>query len=77
MPGEPVLQILAAQELHGEVGLPLVLAEVVDGDDVPVRQLTGGARLAEEALAQLGVGLDGGRDDLQRDFALEQRVVGA
>ena len=71
-----MLQVLAAQVLHREVGLPLVLAEVVDGDDVPVRQLAGGASLAEEALAQLGVGLDRGADDLQRDLALEQRVVG-
>ena len=71
-----MLQILAAQELHREERLSLVLAEIVDGDDVPVRELAGGARFAEEALAQLGVVLDGGRDDLQGDFALEQRVVG-
>ena len=74
---EAVLQILAGQELHREVRLSLVLAEVVDGDDVPVRELAGRARFAEEALAQLGVVLDGGADDLQGDLALEQRVVGA
>ena len=54
-----------------------MLAEVVDGDDVPVRQLAGGARLAEEPLAQLGVAFDGRTDDLEGDFAFEQRVVGA
>ena len=55
-----------SQVLHRQVGLPLVLAEIVDRDDVLVRQLTGGARLAKEALAHLRVRFDGARDDLDR-----------
>ena len=54
-----------------------MLAEIVDGDDVAVRQLTGGAGLAEEPFAELGVALDGRADDLEGDFAFEQRVLGA
>ena len=54
-----------------------MLAEVVDGDDVPVRELAGGPRLAVETLAQLRVAFDGRTDDFEGDLAFEQRVVGA
>jgi hypothetical protein len=76
-PGEAVLQVLASQQLHGEIGLPLVLAEIMDGDDVAVRQLTGRTGLAKEPFTELGVAFDGGADDFQGDFTFEQRVLGA
>ena len=53
-----------------------MLAEIVDGDDVLVRQLTGGARLAKEALAHFRVRFDGARNDLDGDDALDQRIEG-
>ena len=74
---QPPLQILPVQVLHREVGLPLVLAEIVDGDDVLVRQLTGGARLPKEALAHFRVRLDGAGNDLDGDDALDERIEGA
>ncbi len=54
-----------------------MLAEVVDGDDVPVRQLTGGPGLAEESFAQVGILVNRRRDHLDRDRPLQQRVVRA
>jgi hypothetical protein len=70
------LQAGAAQVLHGEVGLPLLFAQVVDDDDVAVRQLSRCARLTEEPLADLGVVADDCRDVLDGDRAAQQRVEG-
>ena len=75
-PSQPPLEILPFEVLHRQVRLPLVLAEIVDGDDVLVRQLTGGASLAKEPLAHLRVRFDRARDDLDRDDALDQRIEG-
>ena len=50
--GHPGRQVLPGEELHREVGLALVLSEVVNRDDVLVRQLAGGPGLAEEPLAR-------------------------
>ena len=45
-------QVAALEQLHGHVGHALLLAEVVDRDDVRVVELGGGVRLALEALAR-------------------------
>ena len=59
---EQVLQRIAGHELHDDIGISILLAEVVDGDDVGVVQ-DAGAGLKHEAVAQfvgrLGNGLDG------------------
>ncbi len=44
-----LLQRFAAQQLHDEVGLPFLFADVVDAADVGVVQCGGGASLAQEA----------------------------
>ncbi len=75
--GHPALEILAVEILHREVGEALVLTEIVNGDDVAVGKLPGGARLAEEPLAEIRVLVDRSRDELDRDDALQQGVVGA
>ena len=75
--GHALLQILPLEELHREVGLTLVLAEVVDGDDVAVRQLTGGPGLAEESFTEVSALVNRRRDHLDRHRPLQQRVVGA
>ncbi len=54
-----------------------MLAEIVNGNDVPVRQLAGGSRLAEEPFAQLGVLIDRRGNHLDGDDPVEQRVAGA
>ena len=71
------LKVFALEELHREIRLTLVLAEVVNRDDVRVRELAGGARLADEPLARLGVPFNRRGDDLQRHHTLDERVEGA
>src|SRR5579862_3234509 len=46
-PGEPLLQVLAVEEFHRKVRVSFVFAEVVDGDDVLVGELGGGARFPQ------------------------------
>ena len=54
-----------------------MLADVVDGHDVPaVAELGGGARLAEEPAACALVGVIGAREHLDRDEPPEQLVLG-
>ena len=75
-PGEDaVLQCLPLQAFHDDEGLPLVLADVVDGADVGMIQGRGGLRLTLEALtggrvAEVGLG-----EELQRDVAVEAGVL--
>ena len=55
-----LLEVVALEQLHGHVDLALLLAEVVDGDDVRMVEARGGLRLALEALAQVLVGASAG-----------------
>jgi hypothetical protein len=69
-----VLEIDALHVLHGDVGLPRVLADVVDGDDVGMAEAAGGLGFAQEPHAVLrGVrGAQGQR--LHGHPAVEPRV---
>ena len=51
---QDVLQLAALHELHRDVGRAGVLAEVVDRDDVGMREAAGGLRLAAEARDLIG-----------------------
>ncbi len=65
-------QVRALDVAHGDVQGPVVaLARVVDRDDVGVVDRGGGARLAYEALAEVGVLGQLRGDELQRDGAVE------
>ncbi len=75
--GEDRAQRLAFEELLDDVGRAVVLADVVDGGDVGVVEDAGGLRLLLEAAQAVGVGGEGGRQDLDRDVAAEARVLGA
>ena len=57
-------------------GDAVLLAKVVDRDDVAVRQLRGGSGFPEEPLPMLGVAVELARDDLHGDNAGQQRVEG-
>ena len=69
-------QLFALQQLHDDEEAAIVLAHVVDGDDVGMVQLRARLGLAEEAGAQLVGDLDLGRDDLEGDLTIEDGVVG-
>ena len=45
---------LAVDVLHRDVGQPLMLVDVENGDDVGMTQRAGGLRLAREALSRVG-----------------------
>lgn len=67
-------QILAGYELRDDVQLLVDLADSVDTKDVGVLDSGGGARLDEELLAQVGIGLQGA-EELDGDLAVEQDIV--
>ncbi len=72
-PPDQLGQRLARDVLHGDERLAVVLADVVDGDDVRVLQPRRQPRLALEALADVGV-VDA--QHLDRDEAIDGRVEG-
>ena len=76
-PADPVLERLALDVLEDDVGAPVLLARVDHADDVRVRELRDGARLAAEALELVGLGRDVAVHELDRDAALQRGVEGA
>ena len=75
-PGDAMLQRRPVEELHDEERAAVVLADIVDGADVGVVQRRCGARLAAESLQGLGIVGEVGRQELQRDEALQPRILG-
>ena len=73
----PVAQRLALQQLRDDVGRAVVLAGVVDGDDVGVVEGAGGFGLVLEAAQALGVLGEVGVDDLERYVAGKPLVTRA
>lgn len=70
-----LLEAPAAHELGDQVRLLIELSDPIDRDHVRVLDPGRGARLDQETLARLGVGLERG-DELDRDLAGEHRVLG-
>ena len=70
-------EVLSVHELHREEVLPLGLSDVPHAADGRVRHLARGAHLGVEPLDAVAVGLEGGRQELERDRLLELEVVGA
>ncbi len=67
----------ALEALHDDEGLPLVLAEFVNGADVRVLKRGGEAGLSAESAQPLTRGRRLGMEDLDRDLAPEPGVLGA
>jgi hypothetical protein len=71
---DALLERLALDVLEDDVRAAVVLARVDHGDDVRVRELRHGARLAPEALDLVGVGRDLAMQELDRHRPLEGHV---
>ena len=71
-----VLEGLALDELHREVELPVLAADVVDLDQVLVRELPDEAGLDEEPLLELLVVEPALVEDLQGDEAVHRDLLG-
>ena len=70
-------EVGALDVAHGEEEHAVLLARLVDGDDVRVVERGGDPRLAQEALAEALVLGELGRDHLERDLAPETLLLGA
>src|SRR3989449_1624847 len=76
VPTDDRAQVAAVHQLHRDEELVLGFAEVVDRDDVGVLQHAGGARLAQEALTDVGGAAHLGGEELEGDVAPQDGVVG-
>ena len=65
---------LALDVLHRDEEAGLVLDQVVGHGDVRRAQQRGGLRLAHQARARFGVGVERGGEELERDLTAEPRV---
>ena len=71
---KPLTQGLTDHEFHGHEGGPMVFAELVDLDDIGVRQAREGLTFSLEAPAP-GLALEARAEQLDRDLAVELLVV--
>jgi hypothetical protein len=72
--GNHLLEVRALDELHGDVGLPFVLPEVVDGHDVSVAQPSGGLSLTQESGPQVGIVGEPRDHRLESDLSVDEGV---
>ena len=74
--GDAVLEGQAVEVLHGDEGLSIFFADVVNGADVGMVQGGGGFGFAAETLERLAVLGDVFREEFQGDEAIEAGVFG-
>ena len=71
-----VREVLPFEQLHGDVGRAVcVVAQIEHSDDARMGHLGDSARLALEALLELGIVGDPGHHHLESDVSFEDRVV--
>jgi hypothetical protein len=70
-----IRQALALDQLHREVRLAVVVADLEHRDGVRVTELGGGARFLAKAVDLVLVGELAGGDELQRDLAIQRRIA--
>ena len=73
---DAVAQGFAFEQLHDEIGIAVLLADVEDGADVGMVEGGGGACFAEETLAHAGHGVVA-LQQFNGDFAMQACVPGA
>ncbi len=71
-----LIEVAPFEVLHRQVRRAVLLAQVVDRDDVPVRELRGGPGLPEEPFAMVGVVVELAGDDLDGDDTGQQGIEG-
>ena len=76
VPVDALLERVAGQVLHDDVGEPVDLADVVDRHDVRVGELREGLGLADEQLAQALIAGGLRVQDLDGDVTVERLVAG-
>ena len=76
MLAQELLEVAAGDVAHRDVELALVLAGVVDRDDVRMVERGGELRLAQEALSEAPVLGQLRCEQLEGDLAVERKVVG-
>ena len=74
---DPLTQRLPFEQLHHGVGDAVVAAEVVNGEDIGMRQRRDCMRLALEARQAIGIGRKLHRQDFERNLATQFRVARA
>ncbi len=74
--GNQLVEAPAGDELHGDEVRALILANLIDMDDVGVIEGRGGAGLLEKTPFSLPVGVDFPGDEFQGDEAVELAVAG-
>ena len=73
---DAVLERLPIEKFHGDKGVAVLLADIVDGADVGMVQGGGGLRFPLESRESLRIPGDILRQKFQRDEALKARVFG-
>ena len=74
---QPAAERFPLEQFGDDVGRAGVDADVVDGQDVRVIELPGGARLLLEAMHPAGIGRERLGDQLDRDLAPQARIARA
>src|SRR5438876_3251902 len=72
--GDDLIERLAVEELHHQIGIALMIAQVIDDDDVGVLQHAGGFGLTVEALEQVGILGKAAGHHLDGDDALDEVI---
>ena len=67
----------AVEQLHRDIGEAVGLADVVDGDDIGVGERAGGPGLAQEAADEAEILAEFRLQHLDREHAVDARIVGA
>ncbi len=73
---DAVLERLAIEKFHGDEGVAILLADIVNRADVGMVQCGGGLRFTLESRQSLWIAGDILRQKFQRDESLEARVFG-
>ena len=73
---DPVLERCALEQLHGDEGLSVLIADVMDGADVGMVQSRRGLRFSLKASQRLGFAGDVFRQELEGHEAMQADVLG-